>query len=323
MKSISIVVPIWNEIANIPVFYDRLCKVMEAEKLDWEMIAVDDRSSDGSFELLSEMASRHKTLKVVRLARNFGSHPAIFCGLQYATKEAALIMAADLQDPPEVIPELIEKRDAGAKIVWAGRNVREGLSFFDLFFAESFHKLFRLMVGANKLPPQGADFVLIDRLVIDAIGQFREINTNFMALISWLDFDQASITYTKAARLSGETGWSFSRKIKLAVDSIVGFTYLPIRLMSFLGFFTALVGFMYAGVVLYNYLTGSPPEGWSSVMTAVLVIGGVQMLMLGVLGEYLWRALDEIRRRPRFLVEEELNTGEVKPTPKRSKIKKS
>jgi hypothetical protein len=153
------------------------------------------------------------------------------------------------------------------------------------------------------LPAAGADFFLVDRCVIDAFNQFRESHVSILALITWMGFRQAAVSYDKQARLHGRSGWNLEKKLKLVLDSVTSFTYFPIRLMSYVGFTTALLGFLYAGLVTFNALRGLPPQGWASLMVVVLLLGGVQMLMLGVLGEYLWRALDESRQRPRYIIE--------------------
>ena len=161
----------------------------------------------------------------------------------------------------------------------------------------------RHVVGLKEMPPTGADFFLLDRQVLDAFLEFKESNVSVLALISWMGFRQETITYDKQARLYGHSGWTLKKKLKLLVDSITSFTYLPIRIMSYVGFLVAFAGFVYAGIVITNALSGHPVEGWSSLMVVILVVGGIQMLMMGVLGEYLWRALDESRRRPRYLIE--------------------
>jgi len=161
----------------------------------------------------------------------------------------------------------------------------------------------RRTVALRDLPAAGADFFLMDRCVIDAFNQFHESHVSILALITWMGFRQATISYNKQARLHGRSGWSLEKKLKLVVDSITSFTYFPIRLMSYVGFAIALFGFLYAGFVVSTALRGHPPQGWASLMVVVLVLGGIQMVMLGVLGEYLWRALDEARRRPRYIIE--------------------
>jgi dolichol-phosphate mannosyltransferase len=271
--------------------------------LDWEWIVVDDHSMDETFSIIEEMAHRDRRVCGIRLARNIGSYSALTCGLHEARGDCAVVMAADLQDPPETIPALLKQWGAGAQVVWAVRSQRGGEKLSTIALSRLYYWIMRRIVGLRELPAAGADFFLIDRRVLDALRQFKEINVSITALMTWMGFRQASITYIKKARLYGRSGWTLEKKLKLVADSVTSFTYLPIRLMSYVGFLVAFLGFAYAGVVVFNALTGEPAQGWSSLMVVVLIIGGVQMLMMGVLGEYLWRALDESRQRPRYLIE--------------------
>jgi polyisoprenyl-phosphate glycosyltransferase len=300
---VSIVTPAYNEAENLPVLFERLSEVMKSLRLDWEWIVVDDHSLDGTFQALAELSQVHPQVRGIRFARNFGSHKAIACGLACAKGDCVVFMAADLQDPPEVLPDLLEQWKAGHQVVWAVRARREGEKASTVAFSRLFHWIMRRLVGLKEMPPTGADFCLMDRRVVNAFDQFSETNASIVALITWMGFRQKAIFYVKKARLHGRSGWNLEKKLKLAVDSITSFTYLPIRLMSYVGFFVAVTGFVYAAVVFYSGLRGRPPAGWASLTVVVLVIGGIQMLMMGVLGEYLWRALDESRRRPRYLVE--------------------
>jgi dolichol-phosphate mannosyltransferase len=188
-------------------------------------------------------------------------------------------------------------------VVWAARSTRDDVSLARRFAARFYYWILR-RVGLRDIPLDGADFFLVDRRVIDALSQFRETNVSLLALVSWLGFGQETMWYDKQARLNGRSGWGLEQKMKLVVDSVTSFTYAPIRFMSYVGIVVAVVGFVYAGVVLTNAIAGSPPEGWSSLMIVVLIVGGLQMLMMGVLGEYLWRTLAEARRRPRYLIQE-------------------
>jgi dolichol-phosphate mannosyltransferase len=301
---VSIITPAYNETDNLPVLWERLTNAMDAINGEWEWIVVDDHSTDETFAVIAKMASVHPHIKAVRFSRNFGSHAAIACGLRQARGKCVVIMAADLQDPPETICELMDRWNKGAQVVWAVRGQREGEQTFTVGFARAYYFLMRHMVGLKEMPASGADFFLIDRVVVDALNEFNENNASLFAMLTWMGFRQASITYDKQARLYGRSGWNLKKKLKLVVDSVTSFTYLPIRLMSYVGFSVALLGFLYAGLVIANALAGQPVEGWSSLMVVVLIVGGVQMLMMGVLGEYLWRALDEARRRPRYLIEE-------------------
>lgn len=314
---LSVVTPAYNEAQNLPVLYERLCQVCNTLQLDWEWIVVDDHSTDDTFAVLAELARQNPDVRAVRLARNSGAHTAILCGMQRASGDCAVIMAADLQDPPETLPALIAQWQAGDQVVWAVRARREGEKVSTLGFARLYYFLMRRVIGMKEMPATGADFFLIDRRVIDGLCQFNEGNVSLMALITWMGFRQGQITYDKQARLHGKSGWNLHKKLKLVVDSVTSFSYLPIRLMSYVGFVVAFFGFLYAGLVIANAIGGQPAEGWSSLMVVVLVVGGLQMLMMGVLGEYLWRALDEARRRPRYVIEATLGgeaTSSYRPT---------
>jgi polyisoprenyl-phosphate glycosyltransferase len=298
------VIPAYNEAANLPALYDSIQKAMRSLSLDWECIIVDDHSADATFSVLSALATQDSRVRGLRLARNQGSHLAITCGLHHAEGDCAVVLAADLQDPPELIPKLLESWQTGAQVVWAAREKREGEKTSTLAFARLFYFLMRHMVGIRDMPATGADFVLIDRRVIDAFKQFQESNISIMALVTWMGFRQVTILYTKKPRHQGRSGWTLAKKIKLVVDSVTSFSYFPIRLMSVIGLVVALLGFTYAaGVVILSFFGLVSVQGWSSLMVVVLVLGGVQMLMMGVLGEYLWRALDEARHRPQYLIE--------------------
>lgn len=312
---LSIITPAYNEAENLPLLHERLSTVCSQAAIDWEWIIVDDHSHDATFAVIGELAKVNPRIQGVRFARNFGAHTAIRCGMQHTWGDCAVIMAADLQDPPETLPALLATWQAGHQVVWAVRGRREGEKASTIGFARLYYFLMRRVIGFTEMPATGADFFLLDRRVIDALCQFNESNVSLMALITWMGFRQGSITYDKQARLHGQSGWNLHKKLKLVVDSVTSFSYLPIRLMAYLGFLVALVGFLYAGWVITNALTGHPAEGWSSLMVVVLVVGGLQMLMMGVLGEYLWRALDEARRRPRYIIEATLGNSDASHQP--------
>lgn len=300
---LSVVTPAYNEAQNLPLLYERLSQTASRLGLEWEWIVVDDHSSDGTFAVLTELAERHRELRALRLARNFGSHTAVSCGLHHVSGDCAVVIAADLQDPPETLPLLFAQWCEGAKVVWAVRASREGEKASTIGLSRLYYWLMRHVIGIEQMPATGADFFLIDRRVVDAFRQFNESNISLFALITWMGFRQATVAYVKQARLHGRSGWSLEKKFKLLLDSVMSFSYLPIRLMSYLGFSIALLGFIYAGLIISNAFAGRPPQGWASLMVVVLVIGGIQMLMMGILGEYLWRTLDESRRRPHYLIE--------------------
>lgn len=304
---ISIITPAYNEAQNLPLVFERLSRVFEKLVFEWEWIIVDDHSSDNTFETIRQIVSQDNRVRGIRLSRNFGSHIAIICGLQNAQGDCVTIMAADLQDPPEILPELFAKWQEGAQVIWAVRARREFEKASTRGFSRLYHLIMSNIVGIKEMPATGADFFMIDRQVVNAFRQFKEGNVSILALITWMGFRQTSITYDKQPRLHGRSNWSLGRKVKLAIDSIMSFSFFPIRLMSYLGFAISLLGFLYASFIVVHAISGQPLQGWSSLIVVVLVIGGIQILMMGILGEYLWRTLDEARRRPRYLIEAVVN----------------
>ena len=304
---LSIVTPAFNEEECLQDLYDRTCQALDPFEEEWELIIVDDHSTDNTFQIIKQIAELDHRVHGIRLARNTGSHMALLCGIQHARGECAVTLASDLQDPPELILKMMELWKNTAQVVWAVREKREGESFFDVWFARQYYSLMRNIVGIKEMPTSGADFFLIDRKVIDALCQFRETHVSILALISWMGFRQETVNYNKRVREHGVSGWTLRKKLKLVVDSIVSFSYLPIRVMSYMGIVVAIIGFISAISIVIDALDGIPVEGWASLMVVILFVGGLQMVMIGVLGEYTWRALDEARRRPQFIVEAEIN----------------
>jgi dolichol-phosphate mannosyltransferase len=299
----SIVTPAYNEAENLPLLYKLFVQALDPFDRDWEWIIVDDHSVDGTFQVAASIAATDQRIRAIRLARNVGSTTASLCGLDQATGQCAVQMPADLQYSPDVIPQLLAEWEKGAQVVWAARAQREGDNTSAQGFSKFYYFLMRRIVGIREIPVTGADLFLIDRVVIDALTQFEEKNVGLLALISWMGYRQATVTCDRLPRQHGRSGWTLEKKIKLMVDSITAFSYFPIRLMSYVGLVVAVLGFFYSLLVIGNGLAGRPPQGWSSLMVVVLVIGGIQMIMMGVLGEYLWRALDETRKRPKYLIE--------------------
>jgi polyisoprenyl-phosphate glycosyltransferase len=306
---LSVVVPCFNEALNLPLLYERVREVLERQGVDWELIAVDDHSIDGTFDVAGSLAARDGRVRAIRLARNVGSHLALMCGLRHARGHAAVMIAADMQDPPEIILALLERWREGDQVVWAIRAARKGLSATEEVFSRIFHKIMTRIIGRGDLGGHGADVFLVDRVAIDALSQCHEGNLSLFSLLAWLGFRQSTVPYVKDERQHGRSGWTFRKKLKLLIDSIAAFSYVPIRIMSLVGIGVACLGFLYALFVIVSAsLIGRQVEGWSSLMVVVLVIGGLQMTMLGVLGEYLWRTLDEARHRPRYNVEQSVGS---------------
>jgi polyisoprenyl-phosphate glycosyltransferase len=302
--NLSIVIPIYNEEVVFPILVERLRQFADRLiPLDSEIILVDDHSTDRSPQLMREICQRDSRFRYARLARNAGSHVAVIAGLAQARGECAVFLAADLQDPPETVLQMLELWRAGHHIVWAVREAREGISKTDVFLSFAFYRLLNLLGEVS--PPRGSDFALLDRKAIDALLQSAGSHPSIGGEIARLGFSAAQITYTKEKRAAGRSKWTFRKKLTAFADAFVAFSYAPLRAMSYLGMLFSLLGFGYALLVIILRLTARiPVQGWSSLIVVVLVLGGVQMMMLGVLGEYLWRTLEAARHRPVYFLEE-------------------
>jgi len=300
------VIPAYNEESNINALRERLTAVFGAARgYEFDITIVDDHSSDGTPAAVRRWADDDRRVRLIRLSRNFGSHAAFHAGVAECSGDAAVFLAADLQDPPELVLEMTQQWENGSDVVWAIRAGREGEKVSVKLFSQVYYVALRHM-GLSQIPAQGADFFLIDRKVIDAYLRIPEKNTSFMGMVLWMGFRQSFVPYVKQARASGVSKWTLGKKIKLFVDSIVSFSFTPIRAMSVLGVLFALAGFAFMLFVIVARLAGwvVAGTGYAALMTVVLMGFGLIMLMLGVMGEYLWRTFDEARGRPRFIVED-------------------
>ncbi len=305
MPRISIITAFLNEAENLPEFKRRVLAAVSDLPDGYEIVLVDDHSTDRGASFARSWAATEANVQYVRLSRNCGSHAAFSAGLAVCRGDCAVLLAADLQDPPEVIGQLIEQWEQQFDVVWAARAERRGERWSTRLCAAAYYAVMRRL-GLPEMPRGGADFLLMDRKVIDAYNAIPEKNTSFLALVLWMGFRQTSIEYAKHTRRAGVSKWTLAKKIKLFVDSVVSFSYTPIRAASGLGLLISLIAFAMAVQVIYNALRGNPVAGYSSVMVVVLGLGGLQLLMLGILGEYLWRAFDQARGRPWYIVEEHL-----------------
>ena len=245
MPTISVVTAFYNELQNLPLFRERVTAMFDALQVHGEIVLVDDQSSDGSDAVAKQWASEDPRVKYVRLSRNSGSHAAFSAGLAYCTGDCAVLLAADLQDPPETVRELFDRWRDGSDVVWAVRLAREGETWSTKTFAAIYYWVMR-RIALPSMPAKGADFLLVDRKVIDAYNAIAEKNTSILAMILWMGFRQSFVPYVKQARHSGRSKWTLGKKIKLFVDSLVSFSYVPIRTMSAAGMGMALAGFAYA-----------------------------------------------------------------------------
>lgn len=303
---LSIVVPIYYNELNIPHTVPRLQNLENIiPNCDFEFVFVDDGSKDNSFQLLVEARERDSRIKVVKLSRNFGSMAAVQAGLEYATGDCVGIISADLQDPPELFAEMINRWLDGNKVIMATRSDREE-SFSQKMFSNSYYYLMNRF-ALKGYPKGGFDFVLIDKQVVAELNRIKEKNTNIMSLIFWLGFSQNSIAYVRQKREHGKSRWTLSKKIKLFVDSFVSFSYSPIRFMSIVGMITAVLSFFYGIFVILNAITGYIHlQGWTTIIALITFLLGLIMMMLGIIGEYLWRILDEARKRPPYVIDRTL-----------------
>lgn len=295
---LSILTPAFNEAANLEHLHARLVKTMAAVGGEWEWLVIDDHSRDETFAVVQRLAAIDPHVRGIRLARNSGSHVAIACGLHHVRGDAAVMMASDLQDPPETLAQLLERWRAGAQVVWAVRRERPG-DASHAGFAAVYYWIMRHVVGMKEMPARGADFFLVDRRVVDAFRRVRERNTSVFALITWLGFRQEYVEYDKQPRAAGRSGWTMARKIKLVVDSVTGFSDAPIRYCSYIG------AAMLCGALVTALVRLIWPFGVATLLlSAMVALTGLQLLALGIVGEYVWRALDEARQRPAYLIEQ-------------------
>jgi len=300
---ISVVVPVYFNAESLPRLAGRLRAVADAADHDLEVVFVDDGSRDGSWERIVEITRAWPAARGVRLTRNFGSQMAIVAGLAEARGEAAAVLSADLQEPPELLPEMVAAWRRGATAVLAVRRSRpEGWTARAA--AGIYYRTLQRLAFAE-MPAGGFDCFLIGRPASDFLVEGGETNTSLPGLLLWAGFPVALVPYDRVAREEGESRWTFGKKLKFFVDSVIAFTYAPLRWMSLAGAVLALLAFAYtAFLVAYKLIHDQPIQGWTSLMVALTFFSGVQLLSLGVLGEYLWRTLDAARARKRFLVRE-------------------
>lgn len=305
MKKISIVIPVYFNETNLPDTVPQLLSL--EEKLpgySLELVFVDDGSGDRSLDVLRNYRSKSpERIKVVKLTRNFGSMSAIQAGFTVATGNCVGMISADLQDPPEIFLDMISHWEKGSKAVFAVRQDREE-HLVQKVFSNTYYSLIRKFALAD-YPNGGFDFFLVDRQVVGDLNRIQEKNTNIMTLVYWLGYKPVMIPYIRRQRAKGKSRWTFAKKVKLFIDTFVAFSFVPIRILSALGLLVAVGSFFYGGYVLfYWYFYGIEVKGYVPIIVALAFNSGLQMAMLGVLGEYLWRTLDEVRRRPQFVIDE-------------------
>lgn len=305
MPKVSIIIPCYFNEGNIPV---TTAELIQNEQLfpadvEFEYIMVDDGSKDKTLDELVKFKDRYPDkVKVIKLAGNVGSFNAILAGMNYATGDCNVIITADLQDPPDLMPKMYDYWLKGIKFVIANRQDREE-GFFSKLFANTYHALIRKFVLKN-VPSGGFDYVLFDKQLREEVVKINEKNTNTIYLLAWLNYDFVNIPYVRRQRKIGKSRWTVSKKMKLFIDSFVSFSFFPIRAISVMGIILGIIAFMYGLFVIIAKFTGMVQlSGWSSMMVVFLFVSSFQMVALGILGEYVWRALDAARGRPNFVVE--------------------
>jgi glycosyltransferase involved in cell wall biosynthesis len=303
MTKISIVSPCYFNEMNIPETYQAIKHdVMDKRPdIDFELVFVDDGSKDHTLLELKKAQNLDSRIKIVKLSRNFGEFRAIVAGMSVASGDAVAVMSADLQDPPGMIPEMIDAWSGGEKVVLAVRKKREE-SALKNWFADTYYKLVRRWVEPN-YPKRGFDFFLIDRSVAQQLVAMQEKNSSIYVQLIWLGYTPKTIEYTRRSRDKGKSMWTYHKRIDLFIDTFIVFSHEPIRFISQCGVLISIAGLVMAIVFIVDWCTHSVPSGWTSLMVAILVLSGFQMIMLGVIGEYLWRDLDETRKRPLYVIE--------------------
>ncbi len=299
----SIIAPVYNEAENLPVLYRRVKEVMDTTGEPWELLLIDDGSKDGSTEIIRDMAKRDSCIRPVIFARNFGHQIAVTAGLDYSRGKAVVIIDADLQDPPEVILDLVKKWKEGYEVVYAVRAEREGESWFKTFTASLFYRLI-YRITEVKIPLDTGDFRLMDRKVVKVMNSMRERHRFLRGMSAWVGFKQIGVPYKRAARFSGTTKYPFNKMLRLALNAITGFSYFPLQVATYLGFIAAGISIIAIPILVILRLAGGPIffGGQATTLISVLFLGGVQLICVGILGEYIGRVYDEVKGRPLYIV---------------------
>jgi glycosyltransferase involved in cell wall biosynthesis len=303
-RSLTVVVAAYNEQAALPLLHPRLRAALDALGLESRVLYVDDGSRDDTWAVLQDIAAADPSVRLLRLARNFGKEIALTAGLDQVDTDAVVILDADGQDPPELIGEFVEKWRQGFDVVYGTRTRRDGEGWFKRATAAAFYRVINRL-SDTPIPPDTGDFRLMSRRVVEALGQMRERQRFMKGLFAWVGFRQVALPYARAPRLAGDSKFNYWRLWNLALEGITGFSTVPLRAATYLGLGAALLAFVYGVWVIAKTLVwGDPVQGWPSMMAVILFLGGVQLIALGILGEYLGRLYLEAKQRPLYLVSE-------------------
>ncbi|MGN6720464.1 MAG: glycosyltransferase family 2 protein, partial [Candidatus Binatia bacterium] len=306
---LSIVTPVFNETDVIELFYDRMRKALEVlNGVTYELIFVDDGSTDGSYEKLVSFANHDPDIKIIKFSRNFGHQIAITAGIDQAKGDAVVVIDADLQDPPEIIKEFLTKWQEGYDVVYGVRAKREGESKIKLLTAAGFYRLLRHIINLD-IPIDVGDFRLMSRRVVDSFKELKERDRFVRGLVSWIGFKQTGVPYLRDRRFAGETKFPYRKMIRFALDGITSFSDVPLKMATWLGYFTSLIALLYLCSVFVQKALGYTVQGWATIMVGMLFLGGVQLISLGIVGEYIGRIFNEVKQRPLYVVDEIFDTG--------------
>jgi len=313
---LSVVIPVFNEEVNILPMHERLVAALAEHVEGLEILYVDDGSADASWEKINQLANRDQRVRGLRFARNFGHQAALTAGVDGARGRAVVIIDGDMQDPPEVIPEMVDRWRDGFEVVYGQRENREGETWFKLATASAFYRILRRITHVD-IPLDTGDFRLMGPRAVAAFRALPERNRFIRGLVSWIGFPQTAVKYHRQARQAGETKFPVRKMTRFALDGITSFSYFPLRLATWTGFAVSIFAFLYIVVVLILKATGVSWSGYTSLMASILFLGGVQLLMIGIMGEYLARIFDEVKRRPLYLVGEQTDGDESVIPPQR------
>ncbi len=309
MKKISVVIPMYNEEEVVKTSYLRIQKVMEELKqYDYEILFVDDGSRDKTLSLLEEIAKENQKVKILSLSRNFGHQAAVTAGIQYVTGDAVIIMDADLQDPPELLPEMIALWEEGNEVIYGQRRSRKGESAFKLLTAKMFYHTLNALSDVE-IPKDTGDFRLVDKKVIDVINTMPEHNKFLRGLFSWVGFQQKAYFYEREERKAGKTKYPFQKMWKLASDGIISFSTKPLKIVGGLGCVTIIlsIAILIYSLVSYAFQLNHLTPGWTSIMVAITLFSGVQLVSIWIISEYIARIYDETRHRPEYIIDKKIN----------------
>ena len=309
MKKISIIIPAYNEEEVAQECYNRLEEVLnKLNNYENEIIFINDGSKDKTLEILTELANQNENVKIISFSRNFGHQAAVTAGLKYVTGDVILIIDADLQDPPELLPEMLKLWEEGNEVIYGERKTREGESRFKLFTAKMFYKTLNALSDVE-IPKNTGDFRLVDRKVVDTINSLPEHNKFLRGLFSWVGYRQYAFKYERKERFAGKTKYPLKKMLKLAADGIIGFSTKPLKILGGLGFISIIISFI---ILIYSLLSfafewNNLEAGWTSIMVSITFFAGVQLLSIWVLSEYIGRIYDETKNRPQYIVDKTIN----------------